>query len=304
VREPHLNDLYALLKRVRVRWTLTRVVRASARAAGVVGAALLVVLLADSLFKPADLPLLGLAAAGLASALAWTGWALWPLRYRPSDRQVARFVEERCPELEDRLVSATEVAERSPDSVFRELMLADAAARARDVDIDRVVAGRDLRRSIARGAVLAGALVVLLAVGFQPVSRILRLAWLYALPNTMMLEVEPGDAALMAGQPLRIQARLRGGIGAPGRTMPRLTVWSPRGERTIEMRPSDRGFVAEFPAVTESFAYRVTAGGVASAEYVVRALVAPRVEGGAQALHALVDFVFVHVLVRLAVFVH
>ena len=76
-------------------------------------------------------------AAGLA-LLGWTGWAIWrvvqpnggplvlltlallgaggylavrlltPLRRSPSDQQIARYVEEKCPELDDLLVTATQ----------------------------------------------------------------------------------------------------------------------------------------------------------------------------------------------------
>src|SRR4029077_10536548 len=43
-------------------------------------------------------------------AVAALVWGLLPLRRVPSDLQVARFIEERAPSLDDRLVSAVDVA--------------------------------------------------------------------------------------------------------------------------------------------------------------------------------------------------
>ena len=52
----------------------------------------------------------GVVAVAVAVALVSLGWMAVPLRRAPADRQVARFIEECCPELEDALVTA--IAER------------------------------------------------------------------------------------------------------------------------------------------------------------------------------------------------
>ncbi len=48
------------------------------------------------------------------STLAALVWGLLPLRRRPTDRQVARFIEEREPSLDDRLVTAVRRAPTRP----------------------------------------------------------------------------------------------------------------------------------------------------------------------------------------------
>ena len=84
------------------------------------------VLATDRLLDPADLSIAVLFLVALLLAASVAVRSFWPLRTRPSDRQVARFIEERCPGLEDRLASATEVAERPAWSGLAGLVVHDA----------------------------------------------------------------------------------------------------------------------------------------------------------------------------------
>jgi len=255
-----------------------RSMRAFARAGAAGCGIVLLVLAADYFLQPEDLPLLALATAAALAVIACASWALWPLRKVPTDRQVARFVEEHCPELEDRLVSATELGPAGASSVFHDLVLADAASRTRTLDPRRVVSPSALRRSILRGAVVGLTLLIVSAIGLGPAGRVARVAWLYALPFTVSMEVTPGDAKVMSGQPLRIQARLGGSIGAPARSLPELTMITADGERTVEMRPADGGYRFDLASVTTSFKYRITAGTVSSKDFAVTALAIPHVK--------------------------
>ena len=276
----YLDDLRDLLARVRRRWRTARSSRAVARAAVAAVALLLVVLGTDRFLAPADLPMAVLAVGALMAALAFAGWTLWPLRRAPSDRQVARYIEERCPDLEDRLASATEVADSGRASAFRDLVLSDAAGKARGVDLDQVVARADVWAAIVRGLAATAALLLVLMVGVGPVGRIARTAWLYAFPYTATLSVEPGDARVVAGNPLRIRATLDGTVGAPTRTLPSVVLMAGEGvERTIEMRPAGDAYQLDLPSVDSSFSYRVRAATVTSDLFEVTALVTPRVEG-------------------------
>ena len=266
-----------LLTRVRRRWMTTASMGAGARAALGACAIILAAIAADYLLEPADLPmLLLLGGAGLAVVM-FAAWALWPLRRVPTDRQVARFVEEHCPELEDRVASATEVAASDARGVFHDLVLADAASKARGVDMDRVVTRREIRTAIGRGAVAAAALLIALFLGIEPTSRAVHAAWLYAFPRLVEIDVVPGDVRLIAGQPLRIRARVRGAVGAPGRTLPELRFGSGVDPRSVEMQPAGDGFQFEMASVTSSFTYRVVAAKAASREYTVTALFPPHV---------------------------
>ena len=252
--------------------------RATVRAVGVALAVLLVVIGVDRFVEPADISLILLGnVAGLA-AVAFAVRTLWPLRRAPTDRQLARFVEERCPEMEDRLASATAVAP-STASPFRELVLGDAAARTRDVDLNRVVSDQHVRRSIVRGAVAVASLLIAAVLGFGSIDRIARSTWLHAFPATASLEVEPGDARVVTGEPLEIRARLGGTFGAPARSLPAVTVLRADGStEVLVMRARDDGYRVEIPSVTDSFTYRVSAATLRSEEYGVTALVPPSVE--------------------------
>src|SRR5512138_3821570 len=97
-----------LLDRVRARWRRLVLLEVTTRAA-VGGAGVVAVALALSFWlsrSPIGLAVLGV--AGIVAALGTIVWAVWPVRHVPSDRKVARFIEERHGELDERLVSAVD----------------------------------------------------------------------------------------------------------------------------------------------------------------------------------------------------
>ena len=273
---PHA-EIAALLASVRRRWLTARAMRGAARAAG--GALLVLALLlgADHLFAPGDLVMIAAAASAVAAAGVLAVRTFRGLRGVPGDRQVARYIEERCPELEDRLASVIGLGgARSP---FRDLLLADAARRSRDVDPDRVVSARDVRRATAGGLGATAALVAMVVSGSGVVDRIARNAWLYAVPFSATLVVEPGDARVAAGEPLEIRARLDDTYGSLGRARPAVEILEGDGSSaTLAMEPRADGYALLLPPVERSFSYRVTAATLVSEDYAVTALHAPRVE--------------------------
>src|SRR5712691_12466639 len=106
-----------LIDRVRRRWRTLQafgaIFRASLAAIVVVGIALTAALWTAG--RPGALATIGIVAVVLT--VAAVVWGLLPLRRVPTDRQVARFIEERTPALDDRLVTAIDVASgdrRSP----------------------------------------------------------------------------------------------------------------------------------------------------------------------------------------------
>ena len=203
MHQEHLAELRAALAGVRRRWVATRALRAVARLlAGVCGAVALL-LAAELWFAPPGLPMLLVAATALLATTLFAVRVLWPLRERPSDRRVARLVEERCPELEDRVASATELGETGAAAAFHQLVVADAAKRLRGVDPGLVVVPpAQLRAAIGRSVLATVALLVLLAFGGEPIGRVARTAWLYAFGSDLTLTVEPGDVlvAMNAGE--------------------------------------------------------------------------------------------------------
>ena len=273
----HGADLRIALNRVRRRWLAARWLHGLARVAGGAAAGLLAVIGTELLLAPPDMPLLAVSAAALAASAAFAVRALWPLRRPPSDERVARLVEERCPELEDRVASAAALDGARPAGGFQELVVADAAARLRGIDLARIVAPTRLRRAGVQGLLALAALVAVVSLGSTPLGRVARTAWLHASPSGAEFTVEPGDFRLMAGQPMRIRARFADGGGAPARTPPVLSLLGGMPRRDIRMSPAGDGYVAELPAVTRSFRYRVSAASFTSRDYAVEALSPPRV---------------------------
>ena len=273
----HGAELRIALTRVRRRWLAARWLQGLARVAGGVCVGLLAVIGTELLLAPPDVPLLATAAAALAAALAFSAFVLWRLGRPPSDERVARLVEERCPELEDRVASAAVLAAARPATGFEELVVADAAERLRRIDVARVVTPARLRRAVTRGLLALAALAAVVSLGSTPLGRIARTAWLHASPAVAELAVEPGDFRLVAGQPLRVRARFEDGGGTAARTPPVLSVLDGMAPRDVRMRPSGDGYLAEFPSVTRSFRYRVGAAAFTSPDYFVEALSPPRV---------------------------
>lgn len=274
------DELLGLLKRVRRRWQAARALRTAAAAAAVAAAGLLLLLAIDRLLQPADAVMVGLAAAALLLASAAAGWAVWRLRGAPDDGQVARYIEERCPALQDRLASAADVVRDGRPSPFRELVLGDAVRHAREVDARQVVSRGELRGRLAQVTAAAAGLLLVLAAGSDPLGRLGRTAWLYAFPHSGALHVEPGDARVPAGNSLRLDAMLDAVAGAPARTPPVVVVTDAVGaHRAFEMETAPGGgYRLDIPAVEDSFTYRVRAASLESGPYDVTALHAPRVE--------------------------
>jgi hypothetical protein len=249
---------------VRRRWLAARAARTAAAAVALAAASVLLLVAVDRLLRPADAVMVGLAAAALLLAAAAAAAAAWRLRVTPDDRQVARYIEERCPALQDRLASATEIVRGGGPSPLRELVVGDAAQHARAVDARRVVPRRAIRRPLAQAAAAAAGLLLVLAAGSDPLGRLGRTAWLYAFPHTATLQVEPGDARVPLGEPLRLAATLD--VAAPARTPPVVVMTDAEGEqRVVEMATAaGGGYHLDIPAVDGSFSYRVRAAALES----------------------------------------
>ena len=100
---------------------------------------------------PGALALLG--AVVVATGIAAVVWAAWPARRIPSDRMVARFIEERTPSLDQRLVSAVDVATtRTEDErpALAEPMVRDAARAASMVDPASIIPVEAIRQRTLR----------------------------------------------------------------------------------------------------------------------------------------------------------
>src|SRR5258706_3278243 len=282
----HHQQIRELVDRVRSRWRRLTLFRAAVRAA--IAASLV---LAVGLFltywttrTPVALAPLGLVALTLvAGAIVW---GFWPVRRTPSEAQVARFLEERDPSLDDRLASAVDLLVGGRESEAPGLaapMVADAARRASVVDPSSVVSRDILRRA---GVQAVAAAVLLAAVAFfgrHTARQSFDALSLTLFPSRVALEITPGNARVRPGEPLTIQARLVGnsapvvarvlrtdGIGAAA---------SPdaQGWRASEMTAERPGaFTLAIESIGSSFTYRVMAGNLTSPPFEVTVVRPPR----------------------------
>ncbi len=278
----HYRDIDAVLGAIRRRWRTMRVLEGAARAAVAAAAVLLLAFGVWTLTGGGGTALLVDAAIALPAALAAIGWGLWRAGRVPSDRQVARLIEEHHPELEDRLVSAVEFGSETaqvPQTPLVDLLVADAARRAEAIDTDTVISRQHVRRS----AGLAALAVVMLAASAvtvrEPARRAYDLAMFALFPSHLTLQVTPGDARVRAGDPLEIAVTLPAHHGG---LVPQLAFGAGDRWRQAAMQPpkgggTDGHFVLRFPSVTSAFSYRVAAGTASSPQYTVTVLHPPHV---------------------------
>lgn len=276
--DPISGPVGDLLARVRARWRWLIALRAAVWAALGASGVLLVGLV---LSRWTGRSSLGLAITGVLAfvvAAAVAIRALWPARYVPSDAQVARFIEEQDPSLDDRLASAVDVASaarQAPPSMLAEVMLADAGRRAGQVDPTAVVKGAWLRRAGVQAALAGLVLASVAYVGRGTARRAIDAVSLAAFPASVRLDVTPGHARVQAGSALTIEARLAGTMAPASAQLQRAD-----GEEWLatEMPVDESGvFRLNLDALAESFSYRVVAGNVTSPVFDVAVVRPPRV---------------------------
>jgi hypothetical protein len=279
------QELQALIASVRKRWTTRIALRTTAKLCAAAALPLGAAALAEYWLRPRGAALIVLAAAAVALALAVVWLILRKMPPRPSDRQVARFIEERATalsagELNDSLVSAVDAAERGTarDAAFLPLMLRDAIVTLRVMSPAEILPRAESRRvalhTLAAASLLAAALVA--AAPF--LERAAATAWVRLFPGSVRVEVLPGNVRVRTGTSLRIRAALHGPRGAVTRVVPELSLTDTDTGRTVAMTPAGEAFEFTVDAVDRTFSYAVTAGSSQSARYTVTALTPPRVE--------------------------
>jgi len=278
--DTHYEAIRELIRRARLRWRTLTLFRATIRGALAAAVVLLVAVLGVRWIHPAPLALFVIAAVACGVAIAAIIWAAAPLRIVPSDLRVARFIEERAPLLDDRLVSAVDVvnAKREGGSpAMAGPMLADAAARARAVDVDAVIPSRTLFRRGMQAAVAALVLAAVMFAGRTPGRQAYDAAALVLFPERVRLEIAPGNARVTAGTAVAIEASLAGNR-AP--VTPQIQVQAGEGDswRQAAMTASPSGqFRWTLASVTAPFKYRVLAGPITSPTYSISVAHPPRV---------------------------
>lgn len=274
------GPIQELLNRVRARWRRLVLLEVTTRAAlagtVVVGFALVV----SRWLAQAPLALALLAGAAVVAGLASIVWAAWPSRQIPSDRSVARYIEERAPALDERLVSAVDVVtSRGADErpALAAAMVRDAAAACALVDPATIVPGDALRRRSLRAAAACSLLLAMFVTSRHAARQAFDAASLLLFPSRITLEVTPGNAKVQAGSGLTISARLVGNsapvVAQVLRSPNGVDAWQPADMAT----DADGRFRLELTSLTSSFRYKVAAGTITSDAFDVAVVRAPRV---------------------------
>ena len=206
-------SIESLLRRVRARWQRLRLFKASVNVALAASAILGIALIAGRFAGRSPVALALVAVTAFVAIVAAMVWRLLPLRHSPADQHVARFIEERAPSLDDRLVSAvdvvrTERTHASPAIVGP--MLADAARRVEALDLDSIVPRELLTRAAFQAVAALVLLAAVLLAARKPAREAFDAASLALFPGRITIEVKPGNARVKAGTPFSIDARLVG----------------------------------------------------------------------------------------------
>jgi hypothetical protein len=288
----HYRPYYEVLARVeqvRARMRGLAILEGLSALVAVLCGTVLVVTLAQGFlrFGPAGrLTLLVVAAATMAVAF-WRCLVV-PFRYDPTDKEVARFVETRLPELGNSLINTILLAEDADrwSPALLERAIGEAAAGARGVALDAAVSEKRARRwALAACAALALlAAFVFLAFGrftSAGLQILMPFSHVSSVGSVRFLAITPGNASWVKGEPLAIEAR----IDNPK---------SRKFDGTIEVAPLAGGeaqrhdlvradaapdrFAFRVPQVLEPFTYRLLVGGTESERFRIALKEPPLIE--------------------------
>ncbi len=233
-------------------------------------------------FRPAALWAVRSAAAAVI-AFAVFRFLFLPLRRRVTDVQIAQFVEERYPQLEDRLVSAVEFGhEQGLQSGMVDLLIRDALDKTNRLDLSVFTEGKRTLAYVATGAAGLFVLLALMSRGpsvFHYGFDRLYTPWTEAADNSgRLIHVTPGNVELAKGSDQQITAQLVGFDSSEVNlyAMPATsTAWLPS---TMEPEPRGSSFRYLLVDIQTPLRYYVEARGVRSPTYILNVTDLPRVE--------------------------
>jgi hypothetical protein len=288
--KPILQKMHGLIRQVR-RVAICKGVLAVAATGLVCLLAIMAVDAAVTIFSPALRWALSLSGLAITAAAAWW-WVFRPATQRITLASIARFVEQRHPELQETLSSAIELlTSDDPDEIRGSRELIGEVVKVAEQQASRVSPAREvdtaaMRKSAMAALTFAGLLALVFTFWPSPARRLMirAVAPFMEIGNAYAdtLTVEPGDVRVAKGADLNITASVkhprlnratvrRVDAGSKVEGVERMTFRPGQGER--------REFVLTFPNVTADFTYRVHAGNALSRFYQVTAVEPPRVEG-------------------------
>jgi hypothetical protein len=265
-------ELRAILANVKARWSRRAFLRAWMLGAITAAAMLMVGLLAVWLLAQNGIPLvIVVLTVGLVAGVSLS-FAFLPLRRQPSDRQIARFIEEQAGGLDEVVVTAVDKSATQSGPMI-DLLVADAIRAAAAVDPHRIVTRDSMMRAVIGGAIGTIVFAIAFALFAPSASRAMDVAGSYLFPSHYAIDVTPGSIKIREGQPVVVTARIPGIDGA---IVPMITVGQGEAARSAKMTPSGAKatdgkagasrdeFTITLNNIKQSFPYVVTAGSASS----------------------------------------
>jgi len=229
------------------------------------------------------------------SAVSWVALRhlVRPLLQPYSPAKIATLIEQRHPELEERLSTVVELLSmpetRERGSAQLVALITEAAeADARTVSPKREFTGRTIKPKLIVAGIATGIVLVLFAVWPHQLSLLcLRaLAPFAELDNLFAshLAVKPGSLTLLVGDPLEVDASITSALQGQAylRKKPVNNFWARETPERMRLLPPEkassgnkRHFRQLFPAVDASFQYRITCGYALTRYYTVTAVERP-----------------------------
>jgi hypothetical protein len=233
-------------------------------------------------FKPVAVWIIRVIAS---AAVLFVGWRFVCTAFRShvSDVQIAQFIEERYPKLEDRLVTAVEYGEKKSGSTgLIDLLIKDAVDKTSRVDLSVF---RNSLRLVSYGMLSVGVLLALFALliwgpAFFPYGFTkLYIPWTEApLGSSMAIKIAPGDIEIAKGADQLIRARLIGFDSPNVQLYLQAEASKQWNESAMEPDPQGGGFHYLLIDVGSSLRYYAESNGVRSSIHSMRVMDLSRVE--------------------------
>ncbi len=262
-------------------------------------ATLAVALLATLLVMAADAAILivdsrirwfltGLAAAATLAA-AWHALVVPLRKSRVTPQRMARILETRHPEMQERISSALELLGQGGDAASQgsaqliDLLAKGALSDVRGVKAKSEFAGRTMRPALSAVAVSAVVLGAIFAIWPRQGKLLFTraIAPNISLPNlhAIGLSVEPGNAKCLRGAPLSLRLRARSGTDEPAEILISRGASAETNERMQKISDGVDGAVYEIliPSVDAPFDYRMVCGNGVTRMYSVSVVDPPSI---------------------------
>ncbi|RPJ61128.1 MAG: hypothetical protein EHM23_07980, partial [Acidobacteria bacterium] len=211
----------------------------------------------------------------LVAILAAFGWFLLrPLLRRVPDTRLARYIEERHPEIQDRLVSAIELGQKQGEkNPLLPLLYSDALKQIRPIEPRTLFNPREPLLSGVAASCLIGSFALLQLFGpdfLHYATLKLYADWLYPQAKSIYaIEVVPGDLQLRKGSDQLISARLVGFDSPQVNFFSRYESSGKWEKSRMEPEKKSSAFGFLFLDLNEKVHYYVQAGNVRSREFTI-----------------------------------